>query len=275
MGGTPSFALVTMHLPASAPLAEVDELYAGLLECAQVYGVTVTGGDIVSSPVFAITVALAGEAVWNEQGQPLLLRRDGARPGDLVAVSGPLGGSAGGLRCLTSPPSSLSVSAPHPQPLSASGEGSVEALIERHMHPWPRVDAGNIAARAGIRCGIDISDGLVQDLGHICEASGADAELRIDDVPLEPGLEEVCGADARMLATTGGEDYELILVGGEGALRIAEDALRKQLEMPDTQQLTVVGRIVGPGLGSVRVLDAAGAEVVLPSGGFDHLKGRT
>ena len=264
MGGRPSFALVTMHLPATAPLAEIDEVYAGLLECADVYGVTVAGGDIVSSPVFAITVALSGEAVSDEQGRPLLLRRDAARPGDVIAVTGPLGGSAGGLRCLRRP---------HPPaPSPSSGEGEVAArLIERHMHPWPRVDAGNIAARAGIRCGIDISDGLVQDLGHVCASSGMDAELRIDDLPLEPGLEQVCGSDARMLAATGGEDYELILTGGEGALRIAEEALRKQLEMPDDQQLTIVGRIVGPGEGRVRVLDAAGAEIVMPSGGWDHL----
>jgi thiamine-monophosphate kinase len=276
MGGTPSFALVTVHLPAATPVADVDEMYAGLRECAEVYGVTVAGGDIVSSPVLAITVALAGEAVWNEQGQPLLLRRDAARAGDLVAVTGPLGGSAGGLRCLKREPHPPAPSATSEEVEAAvgatGGSPAVEQrLIERHMHPWPRVDAGNIAARAGIRCGIDISDGLVQDLGHICEASRVDAELRFDQIPLEPGLEQACPDDARTLAATGGEDYELVLVGGAGALQIAEDALRKHLSMPDTQQLTIVGRMTGVGEGRVRVLDAAGAEVALTSGGWDHL----
>ncbi len=273
MGGTPSFALVTLHLPPATPLADIDDLYAGLNDCADAYGVNVAGGDIVSSPVFAVTVALAGEAVADEQGRALLLRRDGARAGDLVAVTGPLGGSAGGLRCLHKEPRPANAA-----PLGSDAESrNVESqLIERHMHPWPRVDAGNIAARAGIRCGIDISDGLVQDLGHICESSGVEAELRLQAIPLEEGLAELFPEDARMLAATGGEDYELVLVGREGALQIAEEALRKHVSMPDVQQLTIVGRITGTGEGRVRVLDAGGAEVTLPSSGWDHLaKDRT
>jgi thiamine-monophosphate kinase len=265
MGGSPSFALVTMHLPANVPVSEIDELYAGLRECAEVYGVTVAGGDIVTAPTFAITVALSGEAVSDEQGHPLLLRRDAAQAGDLVAVTGPLGGSAGGLRCLMREPGNAR------RARTDGGEEGVEQLlIERHMHPWPRVDAGNIAARAGVHAAIDISDGLVQDLAHICEASGVDAELRIDDVPLEPGLADEFGDEARTLALTGGEDYELILVGGEGALKIADEALRKHLSLPDPQ-LTIVGRVTGVGTGRVRVLDASGAEVALASGGWDHL----
>jgi thiamine-monophosphate kinase len=142
------------------------------------------------------------------------------------------------------------------------------------MHPWPRVDAGNIAARAGIRCGIDISDGLVQDLGHVCEASGVDAELQLAEIPLEAGLQQVCVDDARILAATGGEDYELVLVGGEGALTITDEALRKHRSM-ETPQLTIVGRIVGAGEGRVRVFDVAGEEVGLTSRGWDHLARRS
>ena len=82
------------------------------------------------------------------------------------------------------------------------------------MHPWPRVDAGDLAVNAGIRCGMDISDGLVQDLGHVCRASGVDAELRFDDIPVDEALQLVYPDDARMLAASGGEDYELVLAGG-------------------------------------------------------------
>lgn len=262
MGGAPSFALVTLQLPPETPAAAVDELYAGLGECAEVYGVSIAGGDIIASPVFAITVALAGDARADEAGRPLLLRRDAAKAGDLIAVTGPLGGSAGGLRVLQLPPSTE----------LDDGEREIsERLVGRHMRPWPRVDAGGLAVRAGLRCGMDISDGLVQDLGHICRASGVDAEVRIDDLPLEDGLTALFPQDARALAATGGEDYELLLVGGEGALRIAEEALRKHLEMPDVRQLTIVGRITGVGAGRVRVINVAGAEIALPSRGWDHL----
>ena len=262
MGGSPSFALVTLHLPPDTPVAVVDEMYAGLYECADVYGVTIAGGDIVVSPVLAITIALMGDARIDEAGRPLLLRRDAAKAGDLIAVTGPLGGSAGGLRVLQAPPAAE----------QNDGEREMSRILaEQHMRPWPRVDAGDIAVSAGFRCGMDISDGLVQDLGHICRASGVDAELRIDDLPLEDGLMALFPEGARVLAATGGEDYELLLVGGEGALRIAEGALRKHLGMPGVQQLTIVGRITGAGAGLVRVIDAAGAEVALPSRGWDHL----
>jgi thiamine-monophosphate kinase len=109
----------------------------------------------------------------------------------------------------------------------------------------------------------------VQDLGHICRASGVDAELRIDDIPLEPGLEEVLRDDTRAAAATGGEDYELLLVGGDGALQIAGSALVQRAEgMPP---LTIVGRVTGAGDGRVRVIDAQGSEVALPVAGWDHL----
>jgi thiamine-monophosphate kinase len=264
MGGSPSFALVTLCLPPETPAAAMDELYDGLRECAESYGVTIAGGDVVSAGQFSVTVALAGEARVDEAGRPLLLLRSTAKVGDLVAVTGPLGGAAAGLRVLQRHPSV----APG---IGAAPKEGVVRFVERHMHPWPRFDAGDIAVRAGIRCGMDISDGLAQDLAHICRASGVDAELRIDDIPLEDGLAEVFAGDARILAAIGGEDYELLLVGGDGALQIAEDALRARLQMPNTQQISIVGRITGAGEGGVRIIDAQGAEVALPTRGWDHL----
>ena len=82
MGGTPTFALVTLCLPPDARVEDVDALHAGMLECAEQYGVTIAGGDIVSSDTFTITVALLGDAIVTDDGTPPMLRRNAARPGD-------------------------------------------------------------------------------------------------------------------------------------------------------------------------------------------------
>lgn len=248
MGGAPAFALVTLCLPPDTPVDAVDALYAGLRECAEAYGVTIAGGDIVSAPVFAITVALAGDAALDARGAPLLLRRNAAQRADIVAVTGALGGSAGGLRALIE---------------GTPATDATRRLIARHMRPQPRVDAGRAAIECGIACAIDISDGLAQDLGHICEASRVAAELRLACIPLDSDLAAAYPEDAVTMAATGGEDYELLLVGAEGAIARASAVL----PVP----LTVVGRIV-EGVPCVRVLDAGGAEVTLAASGWDHLR---
>jgi thiamine-monophosphate kinase len=99
MGGKPHLALVTLMLPPDFCVEDALALYRGLNECAVEYGVTVAGGDVVGSPVFAVTVALSGWAYTPRLGQPVVLRRDTARKGDLVAVSGTLGDSAASGSC--------------------------------------------------------------------------------------------------------------------------------------------------------------------------------
>ncbi|MFQ5880093.1 MAG: thiamine-phosphate kinase, partial [Dehalococcoidia bacterium] len=100
MGGTPSYALVTLCLPPHADAAHLDELYLGMNEACDAYGVTLAGGDIVRSDQITITVALMGEATTDDDGNPLLMTRDGAQAGDVVAVTGYVGDSAAGLRLL-------------------------------------------------------------------------------------------------------------------------------------------------------------------------------
>ncbi len=247
MGGTPTFALVTLCLPPDARVDDVDALHAGMLECAEQYGVTIAGGDIVSSDTFTITVALLGEAAVTDDGTPPMLRRNAARPGDAIAVTGPLGGSAGGLRALLE---------------RAPDSDDVRALIRRHMRPQPRVDAGRAAVHEGVRCGMDISDGLVQDLGHICAASGLGAGITLSRVPLEPALVRVYGDDAPAMAASGGEDYELLLIAPPEML----DAVQSILSTP----LAIIGAMHKAGEPRVRLLDDAGAEITLPSSGWDH-----
>lgn len=245
MGGTPTFALVTLALPGDVSADDVELIYAGLADCARHYGVTVVGGDVVLAPQISVTVALLGEA--GQRGdEPLLLRRDAARVGELIAVTGTLGDSAAGLRRLK------------------EGMSADDPLARRHLWPRPSLMAGGLAARMGVACGTDISDGLLQDVGHICERSNVGALLREKDVPISSELRAAFPDDAMQLACTGGEDYELVMTGDRDLL----DALRPLL----VDTLTVVGEIVDDPERHVRLLNDAGKEITFDHSGWDAFR---
>lgn len=250
MGGKPTFALVTLCLPPSTPVAWVERLYEGMMAFSDERDLTVAGGDIVASPVVTVTIAFAGTVEVDEDSRPLLLRRDRAHAGDAIAVCGALGGSAGGLRVLRE---------------GAPIAGDARELVERHLRPQPAIAWGQAAAQAGVRCAIDVSDGLVQDIGHICEASGCGAVVRFDDIPVDPALLAVLPDDARMLAATGGEDYELVLVAPMPAIEQVARTIR---------QVTLIGEMVEDPEQRVRVADRDGNEVRIEQRGWDHLRGR-
>jgi len=239
MGGVPEVALVTLALPPETLVAHVDALYRGLEECARAYGVALAGGDIVRSAAVSIGVALVGRAL-TDGGRPLLLRRDAARPGHAVAVSGPLGDSAAGLRRLL------------------AGAPAHDPLVQAHLRPRPPLALGQEAARRGVPCGIDVSDGLLQDLGQVARMSGVGIEVWAHRLPLSSRLREAFPQEALSLACAGGEDYQLVLAGEEEAL--------------GGLGLQVIGRVVeGEG---VRLLDEAGRDITPTIRGWDHLRRR-
>jgi thiamine-monophosphate kinase len=250
MGGEPYLALVTLALPEDFSVEDAVELYRGLHDAAKAYGVTLGGGDIVRCPVFSITVALSGLAFNSESGQPVLLTRDAAVPGDCVAITGDLGAAAAGVRLLVQGPDFDAIGQPEPE----------RRLRQAQQHPVPRLAIGQAAVRAGIRCAIDVSDGLVQDLGHIATASGVAIVVESQRVPVNEDLTAVFPDLARDYALGGGEDYELVLVGPETTLRSLTG-----LDAP----LTIIGRVEA-GVPAVRVLNPAGAEIPTPSAGWDH-----
>lgn len=249
MGGAPAYALVTLALPGDVLVSDIDELYEGLADCAAAYGVAVAGGDVVAAPVVVITVALNGWADVSEDGAPLVLRRDAGRAGDLVAVTGHLGAAAGGVRIL------LGAQAP---PEARAG------LMLAQRRPRPRLEAGRAAVRAGVRCAIDVSDGLAQDLGHICAMSRCGAILWAEKVPVSLDLVAAFPDDALQLALTGGEDYELLFTGSETQI----EAVRRAVDTP----VTVVGELT-QGPPQVRVEGPGGRELRLASAGWDHFPG--
>lgn len=164
MGGTPGHAVVAVAAP---PDTDLDLIYEGMAEASATYGCPVVGGDLANAAQLVVTVAVTGRI----DGAPVL--RSGARPGDGIYVTGPLGGAAaGGYRA----------------------------------RPQARVAEGQAARAAGATAMIDVSDGLVADLGHIADASGVGYELDMAAVPVAPG------ATAEQ-ALRGGEDYELVFTG--------------------------------------------------------------
>jgi thiamine-monophosphate kinase len=254
MGGTPEFALITLCLPPSLDVEAVDGLYQGLQECATTYDVTIVGGDIVRSPVLTITVALTGHAAVRPRGRPALLLRSAARVGDAIAISGFPGDSAGGLRLLQGS-----------EPFIESEEHG--RLVQAHRRPQPRVALGQLLVAEGVRCAIDVSDGLAQDLGHICEMSHVGAVVGVDRIPLSAALVRAFPDDALELAVGGGEDYELLFTAPLPVVnRVIERA-----RIP----VTVIGEVVRPSERPVRFIDEGGDEVRFEHLGWDHLAGGT
>jgi thiamine-monophosphate kinase len=223
MGAAPGRALISVALlPGQTAL--VGEMYEGLSELARLTGTRVVGGDTVrTSGPLVVNVALIGEA---EPGR--LLRRDGALPGDLLALTGAVGASAAGLALLLDGDRDR-LSRPEAAPLLAA-----------HHRPSPRLAAGRTLAALGLRCAIDVSDGVASEASHLARASGVAIRLDADRLPLAAGAVALFGdAKARDLALLGGEDYQLLFTVPEARLADVKAALGEE------DRPIVVGRVTG------------------------------
>ena len=185
VGGRPCCAVVTVAGPLGS--IDFDLLYDGLTEASAAYGCPIVGGDLTSSATLVISVAIVGDA--GRQSPPPVLR-SGARAGDTIFVTGPLGSSAAGLHLL-----------------QTGRVSEAPDLVLAHRRPRARLDEGTAARVAGATAMIDVSDGLAADLRHIADGSGVGVVL--DRVPVAIGVNRVSD-DAESLALGGGEDYELL-----------------------------------------------------------------
>ncbi|WP_323751901.1 thiamine-phosphate kinase [Marinobacter sp.] len=233
MGADPVCFTLALSLPHAEPewLAGYSR---GLARASDAFGIAIAGGDTTRGPL-TITLQVHGTV---EEG--LALQRSGARVGEIVCVTGPLGDAGAALDFLD----------------SSEPTCDQQAVLSRYHYPEPQLQLG--AALAGkASSAIDISDGLLSDLQHILEASGVGADLDANKIPLSNALVALKGGEALGLALSAGDDYQLCLT-------IAEDRLL-ELDSQVRNQLTAIGRI-SPELG----LRVANAESAGPRQGFDH-----
>ena len=193
MGADTGEAYVSVVLPDD--IGEPLELIHGMEELAAESGATIAGGDVTGGPVLVLTVAVTGWADSEEE----LVGRDGAQPGDLIAVTGELGGSEAGRLLLE------------------AGDAEPAELIRRHLRPRPLLDAGHALAAAGVTAMIDVSDGLATDAQHLAERSGVELRVRLGDLPRAQGV-------SAEQAATGGDDYELLVTVPPARREAAEAA---------------------------------------------------
>jgi thiamine-monophosphate kinase len=245
MGGIPGYGLVNLSLPGDADADDVAQLYRGMAELANQFRVAIVGGNITSAPVVMIAVTVIGRGL--KEG---LLRRSAAVPGDRIAVTGYLGSSAAGLKMLMGK-------------LKLPPE-TADLLRKAHLRPQPRIREGQVLVKRGVKAAIDISDGLIADLGHVCAASKVGASVRVNTVPIHPLLKEAFGKDALNLALAGGEDYELLFTASE---RIIDD-VKASLDAACT--MTVIGEITA-GAGVV-LLGEDGRPYHIDNQGWDHFQ---
>ena len=242
MGAAPRYVTLALTLPA-VDARWLDAFSRGLFKLADASGVEVIGGDTTRGPL-AMTLTVMGEVAAGKA-----LRRDAAREGDDIWVSGSLGGAALALA--------------HLRGTVALESGVLERALEPLHLPAPRNALG--CALVGVaHAAIDISDGLLADLAHICERSGLSAMVEWPSVPLSPTLLSV-GPELRVpCALAGGDDYELCFTAGANR-RIEIEALATATGVA----LTRIGRMqAGPS--QVSVSDERGAPMNFPVAGFDH-----
>ncbi len=239
MGACPRYATLALTLPA-IDHAWLESFADGLGRALGAAGVSLIGGDTTSGPL-TLTLQVLGTITG------AALTRRGAQVGDVIAVSGSLGDARAGLdRALADP--------------AALGD---DPLLARFLWPTPRLALGQ-ALRGVASAAIDVSDGLLADVGHIMRHSGCRAELELERLPISPALLAQVGLDvARSYAMTGGDDYELALCIPPPALAAAQ-TIARELDVA----LTVIGKVCS-GAG-VRCVDGHGRDLTPSSHGYRH-----
>jgi len=245
MGGIPNYALLSLALPIKLQVRDVSGFIDSFTHAAAEFGVAIIGGNVTAAPNTVITVTVIGCLKGRN-----MLERSTASCGDQVAVTGYLGASAAGLEILKG--------------AAMSDPKAEDVLRQAHLRPVPRVKEGQILVEQRVRTAIDISDGLVADLDHICESSRVNAKINIEQVPVHPVV-AAHFPNSQELALSGGEDYELIFVADRATVARAKRALGCPV--------TVIGHITEEELPTrVLLVDPSGTTTRYKRKGWDHFK---
>lgn len=250
MGARPIVATIALGLATGAQEAWTLDVYRGMQELAERHGLHIVGGDITRAPATMLAITIVGEV-----SRTHMRRRNAGRPGDVVAVTGPLGASRAGLEVLRAG-------------TVAVAEEMRARAVRAFERPEPRVREGRLfGASANVRAMMDCSDGLSTDLTRLAQASGCGA--LIEHVPIDPAayaVAEAAGADARDYALNGGEDFELIVTVKPRAFKYLAQRFAKHCGR-DLIRVGVLEKNEG-----LRLREASGEIRTLPPAGWDHLR---
>ena len=252
MGAEARWCLLGLALPSRAAGygAWLEDFMGGWRALAERHDVTLAGGDTVATDG-PLTLSVTALGLVDRS----VMRRDAARPGDRIWVTGSLGDAAAAL--------DLALMERGREEYSVLCSATQrEALEARRLRPTPRLELGEAAASCGVRCALDCSDGFLADLGHILEASGVRAHVALDALPLSPELADLARTDPERLRRwplTGGDDYELILCAPP-----ALSAPLRQAAAAQGLRLTAVGRILPADSGMPAAVTLTWRDQVMP-----------
>ena len=245
MGGVPKYALLALALPGELEVEDIFKFTKGLLHLAKKLRVAIVGGNVAAAPNVVITVTIIGCS----EGR-VILRRSAASPGDQIAVTGYLGSSAAALEMFKGK--------------TILGPRLRGVLRQAHLKPMPKIKEGQTLVKQGVKTATDISDGLIADLDRICESSRVNAKIKIDQVPVHPGVIKNF-LNYQELALSGGEDYELLFTADE----VAINRVKQTLNCP----VTVIGDIIEEKSPTrVTVVDSIGNIIPYKKAGWEHFK---
>jgi thiamine-monophosphate kinase len=246
MGGIPTFGLISLGLPRNKKTEDVLKIYKGMNDLAKKYGCKLCGGDLFLSPEIVISVAILGET------EPkFLVKRSGAKPGDLICVTGDLGQSQAGLEILK------------------TRKPSKPSWLRKHLKPVPRIkEARKLIKTLDVSSMIDISDGFGSDLYHIAEESQVGVIVLEGNIPISRTLlkmAQVLKKSPLDLALGSGEEYELLFTLKKGQ----EEKLKHLKRKTPDLRVTVVGEVKNKKEG-VKILDSKGKMKNLKRAGYSH-----
>lgn len=256
VNGLPRFATVALGVPETVSVEQVEGLYRGMRKACEAYGVVIVGGDTSAAHQLTISVTVIGEAPEED-----VVYRSGAAPGDLLCVTGDLGGAFAGLKVLLEQRRELEVQGESFTP----NVGEYQYVIQRQLVPKARVDVVRDWKARGIKphALIDLSDGLGSDIHHICSQSGCGAEIHVAALPVALETRKVADhfeEDVDTFALFGGEDYELLFA-----------ASKDDVDRMDDTSFRIIGRFTPDPEVVVTMPD--GQSFPLRRGGYEHFRG--